>query len=270
MISGNRNFSVKFEDGKFKYSVMEDEEWKLDVTELAPFENIQLNVGCGNITMKPAESWGISYDIYGEEPSFSVSDHTLYVDFDGAKNSDNELVFHMDLDFFTGKNKGDSELCIYYPEDENIDLKNASITTEYGDISLEHFVCDSVQIKSECGDVTVSSSDFKDSRIEMDYGDFYARKTDLGDSDIKLESGDLQIADSRACNMNIDAAYGDMKINLINSENAKYGYDIKTEFGDLRLNGEKYEETTNVVNINDPDYIIKIVSQCGDVDIRVP
>jgi hypothetical protein len=39
--------------------------------------------------------------------------------------------------------------------------------------------------------------------------------------------------------------------------------------GDLRLNGEKYEDTTNVVNINESDYIIKVVSQCGDVDIDV-
>jgi DUF4097 and DUF4098 domain-containing protein YvlB len=269
ILSNNRSFYVKFEDGKFKYSVTEYGEWKLDYTELESFENIQVNAECGNISMKPAQSWGISYDIYGNEPSFEVSDHTLKINFDGSKNSDTGFVFNMDFDFFTGKNKGASELCIYYPEDENIDFKKVNIVIEYGDISLDHLVCDNVQINNECGDVHVSSSNFKNCSIEMDYGDFYACKTNLGDSDFKLKCGDLQIEESQTSDMNIDAEYGDINISLINSENVKFGYDIKTEFGDLSLNGEKYEDSTNVVNINESDYIIKIVSQCGDVDINV-
>jgi hypothetical protein len=269
ILSDNRNFYVKFEDGKFKYGVKEYDEWKSDDTKLESFENIQVNVDCGNISMKPAQSWGISYDIYGNEPSFEVSDNTLYVNFDGSKNSNTGFVFNMDFDFFTGKNKGVSELCIYYPEDKNIDLEKVNIVTEYGDISLDNLMCDHVQINNGCGDVKVSSSNFKSCSIEMDYGDFYACKTNFGDSDFKLECGDLQIEESQACDMNIDAEYGDMNISLINSENIKYGYDIKTEFGDFSLNGEKYEDAANVVNINESDYIIKVVSQCGDVDINV-
>jgi uncharacterized membrane protein len=269
ILSDNRSFYVKFEDRKFKYGVTEYDEWKVDYTKLESFENIQVNGVIGNISMKPAQDWGISYDIYGNEPGFEVSDHTLYVNFDGAKASDAGVIFNMDFDFFTGKNKGVSELCIYYPEDENTDFKKVNIVTEYGDISLDNLMCDNVQISNACGNVNVSNSNFKSSSIEMDYGDFYACKTNLGDSNFKLECGDLQIEESQTCDMNIDAEYGDINISLLNSENAKYGYDIKTELGDLRLNGEKYEDTTNVVNINESDYIIKVVSQCGDVDIDV-
>jgi uncharacterized membrane protein len=266
-VSDSRNFYVRFEDGKFKYGVTEYDEWKLDYTEIASFENIQLNVECGNISMKPAEGWGISYEVYGEEPSFEVSDDTLCVNFDGLKNSNTHFLFNMDFNFFAGKNEKNSEICIYYPKD--VDLKNVNIVTEYGDISLDNLVCDGIYIKNECGDVDINSSDFKSSSVEMDYGDFYACKTNFGESDFKLECGDLKIEESRTCNMNIDAEYGDMNISLINPENLKYGYDIKTEFGDLKLNGEKYEDATNVVNINASDYVITVVSECGDVDISV-
>jgi DUF4097 and DUF4098 domain-containing protein YvlB len=246
---------------------MEYDKWKVDYTELEPFENIQVNAACGDISMKPAESWGISYVIYGEEPSCEVLDNTLYVNFKGSDNSDTGFAFYLDFEIPNGSQ--DSELCIYYPKEEAANLKNMNIVTEYGDISLEQLVCDSVQIKNECGDVAVNSSAFQNSSIEMDYGDLDASKTDFGNADIKLTCGDLQIEEGQACDMNIDAEYGDMKIRLLNPENVKYGYDIKTEFGDLRLNGEKYGDTSNVININESDFVIKVVSQCGDVDISV-
>ena len=105
-------------------------------------------------------------------------------------------------------------------------IETMECTVDFGDLTMEDVVSNGLTLELESGDVNLT-------------GDF------RGDNDIYME-------------------YGDVTMNLVGEE-SEYGYDLKTEFGDIVVDGENMSGTIRAKN-KTPDQIV-VTSESGGIKL---
>jgi hypothetical protein len=270
-ISDNRNFYIKVTDWKLEYGEHTSDIAinKLDFAELEAFENINVGMEDIDIVFKPAETYGISYKVYNSVITYEIKDKELYIS-DSSKKEHGIYIYNMD---FRNSKAKENVLTIYYPNNNHTSqslFNNIFVESEYGDISVEGSVtCEALTVKNNSGDVSIADITANTLSADLEYGDLDIRNCSIRDTSISIECGDCNIEECNIYgNVNITGEYGDIDAELITMpDKDNYGYNIETEFGDITLNGLKYESGVYKENTDRP-YIITIKNESGDINLK--
>lgn len=126
----------------------------------------------------------------------------------------------------------DLTLNVYLPETE---YRSLFLHTVSGDIAVEGFRFEEVDLKSVSGDVTCDTVKVGGSfEVHSTSGDLRLRAIQAGASQIKTVSGTVSWADGAASSLQIESTSGDLRLEAVIAAGEM---NLKTVSGDIKLNG---------------------------------
>lgn len=192
----------------------------------------------------------------------------------------------------------------------DIQAENAEITADYGNLEIDSFsgkklsiqidsgnlklstaVCDTLEISNEYGNITADSFEAaQNTAIDLDSGNLQLSKLTSGqltlsneygnctineitieNSSISMDSGTLKLYQATLGNSEINNSYGDVNLNLA-TDTSDYNYDLKAEYGSIRLDGKKIESNEDgevyYQKDNGKKDDIRITCESGNIEIR--
>lgn len=196
-----------------------DFEIKKSVVE--PITSIEIQTRVADVELIQADNYyvEIDYRYWDQEPEYSLENGRLVFDDSDALPDSYSINFNLR-----------NTIKIYLPEASaltSLDIDNAS-----GDVSIEDFVAD-------------------DMNVTVSYGDFTVKNAAALDADVTLSSGTSKISDFQVSKLDFTNSYGNAKFTNINTENqllpsgtSLESIDIEMSSGDINLNGVNIEALT--------------------------
>lgn len=223
---------------------------------LDAFDSIELDVEYVDVELIASDRFAIEYCTMAEygDPAYEIKNNKLIF-------NESQSVKFFNVDLFYGSFGISTEEPRYYvrieiPKDTSLtnvsldiesgDLDIDSLQTdvlkicnEYGNVSLNQYNGNSLDIDMESGSLSIGALDTAQAVIDNEYG-----KIDISDAQgdgltIHMESCDCQIDCLGFSNTQIENEYGDISLGLPGKLDS-YGFDLCTEYGDLRIGNEGY------------------------------
>ncbi len=149
---------------------------------------------------------------------------------------------------------------------EHVQGKTCDIDSEYGDVILSNVsLSEDMKLDLESGNVKCQGASVRDLSMDCSYGNFAAEDITMRNLSADMESGDCTVQKAVFENCEMDMEYGNVKMKL-SEPLEEYGYHIKTEYGDITVQGENFGETFRSL-FEEKNKMIKIVCESGDVVI---
>ncbi|MBP1755386.1 MAG: hypothetical protein H6Q59_1784 [Firmicutes bacterium] len=200
-------------------------------TEVSPITEISIHTGIAQVELIEADKFYVEIDyLYWEdEPEYSLENGKLFFDDRDCFPNSYSIDFNLD-----------NRIKIYLPKDSHFD--DINIEDASGDVSLNGFVADELDVTVSYGDFTMEEAAALDTEITLSSGyskikDFQARDLNFTNSygnadftDINTKSSRLPV-DTTYDNFNIAMSSGDVDIAGINSSKVK----ITNSYGDIVL-----------------------------------
>lgn len=188
---------------------------------------------------------------------------------------------------------------------DNIDTDSLKVKAEYGDVDLAHMEAGEMEIRLDSGElqmeqvsgnactvwneygkavfdqvalkgdlsVTMESgnlefcdTDMRNLNLKSEYGDVKSRQSSFADIRMDMECGDCQMQDISFDNCRIHSAYGDVELEL-QKAGTDYSYALDTEYGNIKVDGQKMENTYVSFGEN-KERVIEIHCESGNIRIQ--
>ena len=153
---------------------------------------------------------------------------------------------------------------IYVPEGKT--LRDINIDSDYGDVNIENVSAGNIKIEEDYGDMDFVSVDCVSLRIISDAGDIDAEDLKCGGLYIDSDLGDIDISGEFTGTTEIRSDSGDIELDTALAE-ALYSVDADVDVGELSIGESEYDYMDKRITVGSGENLIKIVSDCGDVDI---
>lgn len=249
-------FMINIINGGFKFSKIRishkvSNKLVLDKTYNNNFTKIYVNSNASDIDIKHSTDNQIRVVIYGDKDKTTVSD------------DNNELKI-------TIKSKSCIGICInniiaktiiYLPEDYSNNIK---LVNNYGDIKIDKYLNANIDIKEDCGDVSIKSG--KNVTVDNSYGDITLDEADT--ATIRESAGDIDIGTIN--NITANNNYGDITIDTVNTY-----LNLKNDCGDIEVskisitkNSTIKDNFGNIEIGNTNEIFINAKTDLGDININ--
>lgn len=258
------------------------------------FTNMKIDLRDTDIEIIPSNEYKLEIErLKWTEVSHEIENGTFVLT-DEQKSAP---VFLMNLSF---TNIPNPLIKIYIPREAEFSV--ISLVNKFGDIRLDEMIVDKMEILSNDGDVSIKDLQSNELTIQNEFGDITGSnvkavdlQVEMKDGDalfdsivatttvfnnkfgditfrdftsqgltVKSNDGDIDIQGSLFGKSFINSSFGDINLKLSNKE-SELSYNIRSDFGDISVNDNKYEnKATNQKNI---DHQLDIVSKDGDVQV---
>ncbi len=150
---------------------------------------------------------------------------------------------------------------------EQVQGEDCKIKNEYGNIAVKDasFQGD-MNVKLESGDMNCQSVGVRDLTLENEYGKVSGQQIKLRNMKASLESGSCILDELSLEQCKIKSEYGDVELGLL-SPLSEYGFDLKAEYGEIRMDGENMGETYRSIEQGKAKNIV-IHNESGDIKLR--
>lgn len=277
-VSANRSSQVK----KFP------QPYTLEKTKLDEFSEISIDLEEANLFLLPADGFYLEYRLNGTclEPDYGVSNGKFHFR-EGSVQTQYQFSFNP---FGSPASRGPFYLNLYVPEDQYFDLfelrlesgnteleqlnsKKAVFSLSYGNLSLETFTGNTLDISMDSGNTEWNSVSCEELKISASYGNITGDVLSVSShADLSLDSGNLNLKNAKLENTEISSEYGNVTIDLEDSC-SDYNYDLKTEYGTIELDGKNIKPTEDdIVLYQTQDKknkkLIQIRCDSGNIEFR--
>lgn len=173
--------------------------------ELEAFDTIVVDVDVMELEIKQGTEFGLQYNCTEDLiPEYSVVDGKLTINQRQKKN----YLFGTHRCF----------VAVIIPSGTS--LKSIDINSDVGDVTLNRITADICNGEISVGDFTVENGDIREMVWSSD-------------------TGDIKVLDSTFTNLYLTSNVGDVKIES-RQKLTDYNFDLKTDVGEVKLNGEEY------------------------------
>lgn len=150
---------------------------------------------------------------------------------------------------------------------EQVEGERCRVVNEYGNASFDRLVLSKdLQIDMESGDVRFRDTVMHGLELKNAYGDIDGEQTVFGDMQMSVESGNCRFHDLTFDSCSILEEYGDVELQL-DRDVADLGYELRTEYGEIKINGEPMGETFVTLD-KDKNPFLKIICESGNIAIQ--
>ena len=288
---GSIGFNVDFKN----HEVSTAKDYKLNTgeQEVSAFSNIDINASAADITIVEGDSYKVKYALYEKsEPTIGVENDTLKIVTKNEKipvftffgtNTENSPKIEITVpagtkfsDVSIVTNSGDIKLDGYTIDTLNLtsnagdfDFKNLTTTSikmnvDAGDIDLKDITTEDFQLESNAGDIKATGLTVDTAKIDMDAGDVNILDSEIKNVKAELSAGDMKLKNIKADNFDIDADYGDIDLEIAGEE-ADYNIDIDVSAGDVEINDKDVK--SHYSSKSNTDKTLKINTDAGDVEV---
>ncbi len=259
-LSGNVGLRL---DYKNKKAISDSKETVNEIKTLDSFTEMEINVPYSNVEIIEGDEYKLEYCIKQEgNLQADVSDGKLKLDYRHTEETSGFTlnVFYFDSSF-------DSEYFkLYIPSDASV--KKADIKIESGDLDIDGVDIGEIKVKDEYGYVKLNEIQSDKIEIEADSGSIKGEKitantVELKDSfgsinlddlktktaNMKVESGSIHIDNGEIDEADLESEFGSIELSLKGKE-TDYSYNLNTEFGSMKINGNKVGKEEGESDIN--------------------
>lgn len=265
LITGKANF-IRF-NYKVSNELIKDEYFSSD------FKNIKIDSDMSDIYVYTSDENRTRVVIHGDEDKTILQEQSDTLEIKSTTKKCIGICF----------NQKAAKIEVYLPKNYSNKL---SIENRYGDIEIEDFSNATMDIKDNCGDISVGEG--RIIKIDNDLGD--VKLKNAAEADIKASAGDIKI--EKIDKAFIKNSYGDIEIEYI-----KGSFEIEDNCGDVKLRkididknsyirndlGDiKIGETNEIYidaktslgdvkiekNYNKSDVTLKLENNCGDITVK--
>lgn len=257
--------------------------------ELEPFERMEIDVDYADIEISLSDRFAVEYYLEGrqKEPVCQVKNGTFTFKEDAH-------VFLMSFGFFTDTISTEGHEPKYYvkikiPEDAKLsgavlhtesgditaDFLKAGrleIDNEYGDISLNGFEGEKLEIEMESGNLEIGTLKAESSEIDNEYGELMV--SDIKGSRLKAsqDSGNCYLGSAAVSDLEIENEYGSVEVAAAGGVEA-YDLDLYTEYGSVRAGNKNivqddYSDEVHYIAKGDGRKKIKIHCESGNIEVK--
>lgn len=238
--------------------------------ELDKFDGIKIDVSYADVTIQPAEYYGISYNI-DERYNFSykIENGTLVVSQKCPPNMGVDFTW-FSIGAASGMNAYTQQefITVYVPTGSK--FQNVDIDNDSGEVVCGNFYADKLNIKSEYSDVKLEKVGSKDAVITMDSGNFKAASFSDGDFTVENEYGNIVLEDVKAGQLKLTANSGNLEVAEVTADSLF----VDDEYGNVSLqkiytdgmNLNADSGSISLADVETNDVVIK--AEYGDVDGR--
>ncbi len=216
-------------------------------SDLETFENLEIDISLGDVYLIPSDKFALSMSWQGEkyELHYTNEKGTLKI----WSQSPPNLGINLNMNY-------DATVMVYIPGD--VSLNKVSVKTALGDTDLKGFTADTLDLKADLGEVSVSDAVVKNGVMKLSLGDLHMENVTADYLDVTLSMGDMdgyQISTNKELTVenhmgqvNVEGNFkgktditdhmGDVTVTTGLSKD-DCGYDLKTSMGDLVIDGVK-------------------------------
>ena len=150
---------------------------------------------------------------------------------------------------------------------EQVSGNTCSVESEYGKAAFRQVALSGdLLVTMESGNLEFYNTDARNLDLKNQYGTVSGRQTSFADISMNLESGDCQMQDILFDNCKIHSEYGDVELEL-QKDRPEYAYALDTEYGNIKIGGQKMEDTY-VSLAENQEHLIEIHCESGDIRIQ--
>lgn len=235
---------------------------------LAAFDKLDVDVSLGDVDIVPSDHFGLELSWHGKnyELHFTNENGTLKVWSTSIPN------IGINLDFNYG-----GKVIVYIPEGTR--LADATVHTAMGDMDLSGFHADQLDVRANMGSVSLTNAVIGGGVLDLDMGDLDVSTVNADSLELTLSMGrlecydisttkeltmknsmgDIEVQGSLAGRTKADASMGDVSIS---SDLSDYGYDLSTDMGTVRVNGDKQDSKAK---LNGGANVITVENSMGNI-----
>lgn len=271
---GGRVYGVNVGSNGVSVSTMHGEQngkapaYQTGEEKLDKFDGIKIEASYADVTIQPAEHYGISYNLDERyEFSYKIENGTLVVSQKSPLNMGVDFIW-----FGIGNSSGINVfkerefITVYIPTDS--EFQNVEVYDDSGSVVCGNFYADTLNVKAEYGDVELEKVGSQNATIIMDSGNLQVASFADGDITVENEYGNVELEDVKAGQIKVKANSG----NLEATEIAADFLSVKDEYGDISLqnintNGVNLTADSGKIfleNVETKD--VTVYSEYGDVD----
>lgn len=239
---------------------------------LAVFDKLDVDISLGDVNIVPSDHFGVDIFYYGKnyELHYDNSNGTLKV----WSTSIPTIGINFGMNY-------DATVTVYIPE--GTQLKDATVKTAMGDIDMQNFAVDTLDVRANMGSVTVSNADVSSGTLKLDMGDLSLNNTVADKLDMTLSMGDVEAYDLKTekeltvvnhmgkivvegtLRGRIDATdnMGDISITTDLPE-SDYGYNLQTSMGSVEVDGRDHDDKASR---SGGTHTINAENSMGDIEI---
>ncbi|MFF6015532.1 DUF4097 family beta strand repeat-containing protein [Lysinibacillus fusiformis] len=252
--SGGRWFIIKDEDGIHVpgSNKLVSESYNLD-----KFTSINIANDYGDITVVATEDqYKLETNVLEQQDvSYRIEDGTLQIETKAKKKNGFEFGF---------SSFSSPSIKIYVPANTN--LKTIVIDSDFGDTTLRGLHYQQLNLMQNYGDITFNNITGENTEITQDFGDLTFKQYSSNGVNIESEHGDIHIAGTLNGTSTITSSFGDATLHLQNKQR-DLGYEVKTSFGDITVNGT--EESGTITQLYKGDDQLNVSLSHGDVNVSL-
>lgn len=240
--------------------------------ELTAFDKLDVDISLGDVSVIPSDHFGVDIFYYGKnyELHYENNNGTLKV----WSTSMPTIGINFGMNY-------DATVTVYIPE--GAQLKDATIKTAMGDIDMQDFAVDTLDIRANMGSVTVGNADVINGTLKLDMGDLSLNGIAADKLDMTLSMGDVEaygvttekeltvvnhmgkIVLEGTLRGRVEATdnMGDISITTDLPE-SDYGYDLKTSMGSVEVDGNDHDDKASR---SGGTHTITADNSMGDIEI---
>ncbi|KPN95346.1 DUF4097 family beta strand repeat-containing protein [Lysinibacillus sp. ZYM-1] len=252
--SGGRWLFIKDDDG---LHVPGSNKLVSESHNLDKFTNINIVNDYGDIVIVASDDkYKLETNVLEQQDvSYHVEDGTLRIETKAKKKNS----FQFGLASFSSPS-----IKLYVPTDTK--LETIVIDSEFGDTSLSGLHYQQLTLIQNYGDITFNDITGEKTEITQDFGDLTFKQYASNGVNIESQHGDIDIVGTLNGSSTITSSFGDATFHLQNNQ-SDLGYEVKTSFGDITINGT--EQSGTVTQRYNGDHQLNISLSHGDVDVSL-
>ena len=270
LFGGRLGFTLDIRGHKVITKDTKEETYVEKTLDLDAFSKLELNVGT-EVELKRGDTYQIQYYLLESEvPTIEVKDESLTVKSkDGEFDLANHIVSFQFFDFeWTNSNTEKEGIVITIPKDVELSEANikveagnvrltdfiinkAYVSSAYGDVEISNFTSDEMNVLTESGDTTLTNVAMKQGMVTNEYGELTVKGCSGENSTLILESGNCWMEDLKMDQLQVTNQYGDVEL----KKSTLNSYEADCESGEIKME----DCTVKKTNLN---------AEYGDIDIE--
>lgn len=273
--------NIKLDLSSYNVKLVKSDHYGIEYTYYDDSDKIYFNVDNDTLTIKQKEK---NYFVIGFFSIFDTTDIIIYYNgemdlvnlkIDSGNIKCDKLIankINVDVDFgkisfsnINVKNNLDIKTNSSKINLNNINTKILDIDNDFGKIDINNLLTENLNIDADSSSININKISSNLTKINNDFGNVNISNFTSKNLDIDANSGKVDLQGTFIGNTKIDSDFGSVKINTTLKQN-DYNYNIKTDFGNIYLDGEKQGELLKINNNSNNNIEAKIDS--GNIKIN--
>ncbi|MEG0598375.1 MAG: DUF4097 family beta strand repeat-containing protein, partial [Oscillospiraceae bacterium] len=145
-----------------------------------------------------------------------------------------------------------------------ITSERLAVTNSFGDVRVESSTLGTVKVSLDSGSLRMSDSTVTEGTLDNSFGEIRVEALASDDLTVTNDSGDVNLQ-GKLGSVKATCSFGEIRVKT-SLKASEFGYDLATDFGEIRVDGEKVGTAKNT-NAQAP-YTMNLKNDCGDIRVE--